>query len=159
MIALDLFCGAGGASKGLLNAGFRKVYGIDIKEQPEYPFDYAILDALKIDKELLKQYDFIWASPPCQAYSWGTVKWRNQGKKYPDLIGKTRKLLLKTGKPFVIENVIGSPLRRDLMLCGEMFNLRVIRHRIFECHGFKPIQPEHKKHKRFVWDGSALGVW
>lgn len=36
MKALDLFCGAGGANKGLLDAGFEQVIGVDIEEQPEY---------------------------------------------------------------------------------------------------------------------------
>jgi len=162
MNALDLFCGAGGATKGLLDAGFKSVVGIDINPFEEYIGDaMSIGDVLTLNPKLIKSspYDFIWASPPCQAYSWGTVKWRNKGKKYPDLIGKTRKLLLETGKPFVIENVVGSPLRRDLMLCGEMFGLRIIRHRIFEIHGFECRQPNHKKHKRRVYDGTAVGVW
>lgn len=56
-------------------------------------------------------------------------------------------MLLATGKPFVIENVVGAPLRKDLMLCGFMFpELKTIRHRIFEVHGFHVEQPEHKKH-------------
>jgi DNA (cytosine-5)-methyltransferase 1 len=159
MIALDLFCGAGGASKGLKNAGFTEIFGIDIKYFEEYPFSLLVADALDNSSNLFAKADFIWASPPCQAYSFGTIGWRNKGKKYPDLVGKTRKLLLKTGKPFVIENVPGAPLRKDLLLCGEMFDLRVIRHRIFEIHGFKCEQPEHKKHKRAVWNGTAIPCW
>jgi len=162
MIALDLFCGAGGASKGLLDAGFKRVIGVDNVEQKEYirPKSFVCTDAIKyVSCNELENIDFIWASPPCQQYSWGTVKWRNKGKKYPDLVGITRSALEKTGKPFVIENVVGAPLRKDLMLCGEMFGLRIIRHRIFEIHGFDCKQPEHKKHKRHVYDGTACGVW
>jgi DNA (cytosine-5)-methyltransferase 1 len=173
MIALDLFCGAGGASKGLLNGGFDRVIGVDLVNQKEY-FDMASFcqaDAFDVLEDTgkfltdmnyfgnISDFDFIWASPPCQAYSYGTQKARNLGKTYPDLVGKTREALLKTGKPFVIENVVGAPLRRDLMLCGEMFDLRIIRHRIFECNGFKPAQILHKKHKLNVWNGSAIGVW
>ena len=153
MIALDLFCGAGGASKGLYNAGFTRVIGIDKFEQPEY-FDqenFKSFDAFDFLKDAdISGIDFIWASPPCQAYSVGTKALRNKGKKYPDLIAKTRKLLLKTGKPFVIENVPRAPIRKDLLLCGEMFNLRVIRHRIFETNKFKCEQPKHPKHKKTV---------
>lgn len=157
MIALDLFCGAGGASKGLLDAGFKSIIGVDFVKQPEYyvPEDFRKSDAFDYVKKLeprgsMKFVDFIWASPPCQAYSFGSAWQRKRGKKYPDLIGKTRKLLLKTGKPFVIENVIGAPLRKDLLLCGEMFNLRIIRHRIFEIHGFDCLQPTHQQHKKTV---------
>ncbi len=161
MIALDLFCGAGGASRGLKDAGFETINGIDIVAQPEY-FDqkhFWQTNVFEASKLFFEKCDFVWASPPCQAYSWATVKYRNKGKEYPDLIAKTRELLLKTGKPFVIENVVGSPLKKDLMLCGEMFGLRIIRHRIFEIHGFKCIQPKHLKNRRAVWNGSEVGVW
>jgi len=154
MIALDLFCGAGGASKGLLDAGFRQVIGVDndskLWEQHITRKDFVCFDVFSefVEHSLLRKVDFVWASPPCQAYSFASGKWRNKGKKYPDLIGKTRKLLLKIGKPFVIENVVGSPLRKDLVLCGGMFGLKLIRHRVFEVYGFECEQPEHVKHRK-----------
>ncbi len=37
------------------------------------------------------------------------------------------------GKPYVIENVPGAPLVNPITLCGTMFGLQVIRHRLFEC--------------------------
>lgn len=160
MKVLDLFCGGGGTSKGLLDAGFEEIVGVDNKLQPFYKHGkFWLKDVFEIPLTYFQDFDFIWASPPCQKYSWGTVKWRNKGKQYPDFVAPTRELLLKTGKPFVIENVVGAPLRKDLMLCGEMFGLKVIRHRIFEIYGFKCKQPEHKKHKRHVYDRTAIGVW
>ena len=159
MIALDLFCGAGGASKGLKDAGFKEIHGIDNKYFSEYPFPLLVADALGNSSTLFKDADFIWASPPCQAYSIGTKGFRNKGKKYPDLIRKTRCLLMQIGKPFVIENVPGAPIHKDLLLCGEMFDLPIIRHRWFEIWGFECEQPKHKKHKRKVTDGTAVAVW
>lgn len=143
---LDLYCGAGGAAMGLHKVGFITV-GIDTIEQPNYPFEFIKGDALDAD---LNDYDAYWASPPCQAYSWAASLHRNRGKIYPDLIIATRERLLKTDKPFVIENVIGAPLRKDLLLCGTMFNLNIIRHRIFETEKFYVPQCFHPNHKRAV---------
>jgi DNA (cytosine-5)-methyltransferase 1 len=60
--------------------------------------------------------------------------------------------------PFVIENVQGSAVRRDLTLCGEMFGLAVIRHRYFEVEGLPVVQPAHIKHRGRV-AGMRHGEW
>jgi len=148
---LDLYCAAGGAAVGLHNAGF-EVVGVDLEPQPNYPFKFIQADVLTVD---LDGYDAYWASPPCQAYTWAA---KCHHRDYPDLMGDTRDRLLETGKPCVIENVIGAPMRKDLMLCGEMFNLGVIRHRIFEIHGFSVPQPEHRKHQGTVKGGQYVTV-
>lgn len=113
-----------------------EILGIDIRDMPNYPFNFEIGDALKIDPF---DWDFIWASPPCQAYSSTTSQFRNKGKKYPDLIKQTRKLI--KNKSYCIENVISAPLNYTLFLCGTMFGLKLYRHRIFEmnfiCHSLK----------------------
>jgi len=41
-------------------------------------------------------------------------------------------MLRAIGKPWVIENVIGAPLKRPTQLCGSFFDLAVRRHRLFE---------------------------
>lgn len=133
MIALDLFCGAGGASKGIHDAGF-DVVGVDISPGLNYPFDYFCEDAVDFMEMGLGDFDFIWASPPCQAYSWGGAQWRNKGNEYPDLVEVTRHYLKESGKPYIIENVVGAPLIDPVVLCGTMFpgKLKVFRHRLFE---------------------------
>lgn len=152
---LDLFCGAGGAAMGLYRAGF-KVVGVDIEPQPNYCGDvFYHADALTFD---LDGYDAYWASPPCQCYSFASRRWRNNGTEYPELIEETRDQLLKTDRPFIIENVVGAPLRKDLLLCGEMFGLKVIRHRIFEIHGFHVPELKHEKHRGLVKDGYYVTV-
>lgn len=141
--ALDLFSGAGGATKGLQRAGFH-VTGVDIKPQPHYCGDVFIqADALTVD---LIGYDLIWASPPCQHYSQLT-NCRGTQANHPDLIGVIRSRLKAVGKPFIIENVNGARMELDnpLMLCGAMFGLMSYRHRRFECSHFI-MQPDHPPH-------------
>lgn len=130
-VAIDLFCGAGGVTKGLQLAGFY-VIGVDSKDQPRYcgdEFKHADAMSFPIDGA-----DFIWASPPCQAFTIAGRKQRNEGKVYADLVSDTRARLIAAGKPWVMENVPGSPLRADLILCGSNFGLPIVRHRIFEAN-------------------------
>ncbi len=129
MRALDLFCKAGGSSKGLSQAGF-EVVGVDIEPQPRYPFEFHQADWLEYLMVHWREFDLIVAGPPCQEYS--KTKSLSNGN-HPDLVGPVRFALLCTGKPYIIENVPGAPLRNPLTLCGTMFGLRVIRHRLFEC--------------------------
>lgn len=127
---LDLFCGAGGASMGYSQAGF-DVVGVDIAPQPRYPFTFALGDALTFD---LSGFDAIHASPPCQFYT-QMLNWNHQHKEqYPNLIAVVRERLQATGKPYIIENVeqARSYMVNPLLLCGNMFGLRVYRHRLFE---------------------------
>jgi DNA (cytosine-5)-methyltransferase 1 len=149
--ALDLFCGAGGASAGLSMAGF-DVTGVDINPQPNYPGKFIQSDAMTFD---LFDYDFIWASPPCQAYS-DLAKRNGNAHEWPQLIGPIRQRLWKRGAPFVIENVEGAPLINPVRLCGTQFkSLRVLRHRLFEAsfqinnlpHGKHPKCHTHDKRK------------
>jgi len=157
MRALDLFCCSGGSSMGLYNAGF-EVEGVDVNPELSrfYPFKITHGDVFDLEEGFFRDFDFIWASPPCQNYSIGTIAFRNAGKEYPDLVDKTRKLLNKTDIPYIIENVPGAPIRKDLMLCGTMFNLGVIRHRWFELHDISIPQPKHEKHKGSASTGEYI---
>ena len=162
MMVLDLFCGGGGASVGMIQAG-ATVVGVDICAQREHPgygnfLDFIQADALKLPLDFIQRFDFVWASPPCQAYSYAAHRWRNSGRTWPDLVDDTRKLLDSAGVPYCIENVAGAPIRHDLMLCGEMFRLRVLRHRYFEISGSEVVQPGHIKHRGMVKDGYYVTV-
>ena len=86
-------------------------------------------DALEFVGEHGNKFDLIHASPPCQVYS--RTKGLSNGS-HPDLVQVTRHMLIKSGKPYIIENVPGAPLINPITLCGTMFDLRVIRHRLFE---------------------------
>lgn len=147
---LDLFCGAGGCSVGYDKAGF-DVTGVDIIPQKNYPFRFVQTNALNI--RFIDDYDVIHASPPCQNYCWSTAKHRAQGKIYPDLVESVRKLLIESGKPYVIENVPTAPLRNPTYLEGTMFGLNVIRRRCFETNWWLP-QPMYIKRKKTIMQHS-----
>jgi DNA (cytosine-5)-methyltransferase 1 len=154
---LDLYCKAGGASKGYADAGF-EVTGIDIKKQKRYPFTFIQADCLEILKDLdyLRTFDVIAASPPCQTHSATKHLRVAQGKTTDkvDLIPQTREALIASGKPYVIENVPGAPLINPVQFCGSSFGLKVRRHRLFESN--LALTGSSCKHKE---QGRPVGVY
>jgi DNA (cytosine-5)-methyltransferase 1 len=151
---LDLFCGAGGCSVGYSRAGF-EVVGVDINPQPHYPFEFRQADATSFP---LDGFDVIHASPPCQRYS-AICKGMGITDDKPDLVDWTRVRLLTSGVPYVIENVVGSPLENPIRLCGSMFGLTtkgglwLRRHRLFESN--VPLPQPKCQHPR----GLSIGVY
>lgn len=134
---------------GYWRAGFT-VFGVDIQPMAgRYPFEFYEGDALEYIEKYGHTYDFIHASPPCQGFS--TITPQRAKENYPNLIGPTREALERTGRPYVIENVMPTvktgELRGDVILCGEMFDLRVVRHRAFELGGWQAPQPQHIPHR------------
>ena len=162
MKALNLYCGAGGATRGLQLAGFH-VTGVDFRRQPCYCGD-AFIQADVLGgavAQALDQFDFIWASPPCQAHT--ALKDMYDAHRHADLIGATRRLLAASVRPYVIENVVGAPLIDLFMLCGSSFELEAAgrelrRHRLFEtsfpvtaplcCHSGRPVLGVYGAHVR-----------
>jgi hypothetical protein len=144
---LDLFSGAGGAARGYQQAGFY-VVGVDLRAQPNYAGDEFIqADALTFP---LAGFDVIHASPPCQGYSGhvSSVDSRyagTRGQMEPRLIEETRDRLVATGRPYVIENVVGAKpyMWAPMLLCGVMFGLPIPRHRLFETN-FPSVAPNHQ---------------
>jgi DNA (cytosine-5)-methyltransferase 1 len=143
---LDLFCCAGGAGIGYSQAGF-EVVGVDIKLQRNYPLPFILADALALDPKFIALFDAVHASPPCQAYS-DLAKRNRNADEWPRLIEPVRDMLIRSGLPYIIENVDGAPLLNAVVLCGTMFTeLRVLRHRLFEAN-FKIVPPPHRKHPK-----------
>lgn len=155
--ALDLFCNAGGATKGLQRAGFH-VTGVDIRPQPRYCGDIFIqADALNFP---LCGFDFIWASPPCQAF---TILQNTISKEHPDLIPETRERLRLSGAIYTIENVDRAPLMNPFLLCGTMFGLehngsQLWRHRCFETNFSMGLVPpcQHRRTREIA--GQRFGA-
>lgn len=119
---------------GYHRAGF-EVVGVDIQPQRHYPFEFRQADVLALTPEFIGGFDAIHASPPCQDYS-KSRKINGTEGKHPRLIEPIREMLVASGKPYVIENVVGAPLLDPITLCGTMFGLRVYRHRLFETNFF-----------------------
>jgi len=140
-VILDLFCGVGGASMGYHQRWpDAKIIGVDIVQQPNYPFDFRCMDVFQFcsDPSNFDSVGFIHSSPPCKR--WAA---RQINEEWPDLITPLREILYRTRNekekliPWVIENVSQAPIRRDLQLCGTAlgningkYELR--RHRYFE---------------------------
>lgn len=159
MKLLDLYCGAGMASDGYAQAGF-KVFGIDLNSQPSYPYEFRQGNALEIlkDFDFLKQFDIIHASPPCQKHTRAKHLRTAQGgkSKYDDLLTPTLELLRKTKIPWIVENVPGSPgMENAVVQCGSSYDLKVRRHRLFLSDDI-PIVGSKCDHKK---QGKPIGVY
>ena len=132
---LDLFCGAGGCTKGYQRAGFY-VVGVDIVPQPNYCGDEFVQgDVLEVfDSLWWDHFDAIHASPPCQAYTSMRHLGNGAGVGAEMLIEPTRDLLLSALLPYVIENVVGAKahLRTPTRICASALGLQMWRHRWFE---------------------------
>jgi DNA (cytosine-5)-methyltransferase 1 len=141
---------------GYAQAGF-EVVGVDIKPQPRYPFEFIQADVLALEPAFLASFDAIHASPPCQAHT--AMKTMHNAKAHPDLVEPTRAMLIASGRPWAMENVIGAPLNAPIMLCGTMFGLGVgdadlQRHRLFEMSDPPLLVPQCQHGRR-----STLGVY
>lgn len=190
-ILVDTFCCAGGATKGYQRAGFF-VVGVDKDPQPHYCGDaFVQMDALDFFR-LMRVDGFVYlgggrtlwmnevaawhGSPPCQfhtALTKGNRKREGWTDEHVDLIPDTRAFFEETGRPYVIENTQGAPLRRDLILCGlKHFGLRVFRHRYFELGGGLAMprmecngKSDHAGHRVAGWrhkvkyDGDMIAVY
>jgi len=78
-LAIDLFCGLGGWTEGLLAEGYR-VVGFDNERHAygnaKYPAHLVLQDVLTIHGSQFKDAALIVASPPCQAYSYRAMPWK-----------------------------------------------------------------------------------
>lgn len=125
---LDLFCGAGGAAVGYHRAGF-EVVGVDIKPQPNYPFEFVRADANLFP---LDGFDAFHASPPCQDHSKASnATKRTHGTAW--MLINVINRFAGLDSPWVIENVPGAKkyMPDAIVMCGSGLGLETLRHRLF----------------------------
>ena len=136
---------------GYHRAGF-DVVGVDINPQPHYPFEFHQADALEVLRILisgntwrgyvLSDFAVIHASPPCQAFTQMSARYRGKGGPTDDhknLLTPTLYILETIDTPWIVENVTGAKnyMRTDHYLHGGMFDLGVHRPRRFQVENAK----------------------
>lgn len=161
LMANDAFGGEGGATEGLMRAGFC-VTAVDndatrLKYNPAHHKVHG--DAVAYLVEHGNRFAFRWASPTCTGYTRGTIAVPDRVGKYDRLIAATREALELHDGPWCIENVEDAArlgeIRSPQLLCGRMWNLgaydldgvRLVldRHRVFEAT-FDIEPPRHPEH-------------
>jgi hypothetical protein len=77
-LAIDLYCGLGGWTDGLLAEGY-DVIGFDIEQhqygEHRYPGQLVVQDVLTLHGSQFRNAALIVASPPCQGYSYRAMPW------------------------------------------------------------------------------------
>jgi hypothetical protein len=119
-LAIDLYCGLGGWTEGLLAEGW-DVIGFDIERhvygEHRYPGQLVLQDVLTLHGAQFRNADLIVASPPCQAYSYRAMPWsRARSLPPPDnalfdaCFRIQREACAAAGQhiPMIVENVRGA---------------------------------------------------
>src|SRR5271169_3291265 len=119
-LAIDLFCGLGGWTEGLLAEGYyvvgfdnvRHVYG-----ELKYPANLIVQDVLTLSGAQFRDAALIVASPPCQGYSYRAMPWsRARALPPPDnslfdsCFRIQKEAIAAAGRfiPLIVENVRGA---------------------------------------------------
>ena len=109
-LAIDLCCGLGGWTAGLIEVGFR-VIGFDIVHFANYPGQLVIQDMRTLDGNRFRQAAVIVASPPCQEFSRHDQPWTRKYNPPPQdlsIVDACWRIAREAGVPIVIENVRGA---------------------------------------------------
>jgi site-specific DNA-cytosine methylase len=110
-LALDLCCGMGGWTDGLLTVRF-DVVGVNIYRHPKYRCELELCDLMQFDESRFSGVALVVASPPCDEYArWDKPEaWFTQGRPIPNdsLVNRCREIAANLGAPLVLENVRGA---------------------------------------------------
>lgn len=119
-LAIDLFCGLGGWTEGLLAEGYN-VVGFDHERheygEHRYPAQLVLQDVRTLHGSQFRSAALIVASPPCQAYSYRAMPWKKakalpppDNSLFEACFRIQREAIEAAGHhiPLVIENVRGA---------------------------------------------------
>jgi C-5 cytosine-specific DNA methylase len=121
-LAIDLFCGLGGWTEGLLLEGYR-VIGFDIEQhaygEHRYPAQLVLQDVRTLHGRQFKDVALIVGSSPCQEFSYRAMPWERAKALGPPVLGMElfeaqfriqREASEAAGRhiPMVVENVRGA---------------------------------------------------
>jgi hypothetical protein len=119
-LAIDLFCGLGGWTDGLLAEGY-DVIGFDIERHVYgdhgYPAQLVLQDVTTLHGSQFADAALIVASPPCQAYSYRAMPWKKakalpppDNTLFESCFRIQREASEAAGRhvPLVVENVCGA---------------------------------------------------
>jgi hypothetical protein len=119
-LAIDLFCGLGGWTEGLLAEGY-EVIGFDIERhvygEHRYPAQLVIQDVRTLHGSQFCNAALIVASPPCQAYSYRAMPWKRaralpppDNELFETCFRIQREACEAAGRhvPLIVENVRGA---------------------------------------------------
>jgi hypothetical protein len=117
-LALDLCCGLGGWTDGLLETGW-DVIGFDITAWPGYKGKLVLGDVREVKGTDYPGVSLVCASPPCQEFSYRSMPWgrkkMKEGKLGPpdkSIWEACVRIAKECNAPLVLENVRGA---RDWM--------------------------------------------
>lgn len=129
LTAVDLFCGAGGLSLGLKNAGFKVVAGIEVSLGVSKTYEKNHPDAKLLVKDIrevtgrelfdligLNEITLMAGCPPCQGFSTLTNKYHREDPRN-DLVLEMARIIEETNPKIVMmENVPGLATRGKAIL-------------------------------------------
>jgi DNA (cytosine-5)-methyltransferase 1 len=117
--ALDLFCGAGGLSAGLIRAGFNVLGAVDtwdpalrsyranFPDHPVWQNDVSTLDRASLNrKNLPAEIDLVAGGPPCQGFSIQRIG-ADEDSRNDLVLAFGRVVIAARAKAFIMENVPG----------------------------------------------------
>ena len=158
----DLYCGGGGASLGLKQAGLKHLWGIDSDKAACATYEANIgkaicADAASVDWAALERPDVLWASPPCQGFSVAGKRQKDDPRNFL-VWGFVWAVAVLRPRAFICENVPGvgqgdwaqfpSIVRMALETLG--YNVSV-----FKIDAVDYSVPQHRK--RVFWAGCLEG--